>query len=217
MNTPVVILLIFLAIFILPWLVEKFSKPVKSIEKSDDSIQPILLKDKKRTRKRIKKNEETKEAFPDYDPKHDDEMEWRTITEAQFRKFNSYPPDWERRRVLVFLRDNGKCQSQQHRGGICGRLLCDPSQIWNFKYDVKLLVDAHVDHIAPIYSGGDHSLENLQLLCPICHALKHPNNSKLDAMTLPKLIPRGRGRKKYLQTKFYTRKAPKPPDDDVPF
>jgi 5-methylcytosine-specific restriction endonuclease McrA len=217
MSTLIVILLIFLVMFIVPWLIEKFAKPNETIEEKIDSTQPLLPKSKKRIRARVKNVKEPKEDFPDYDPNHDDEMEWRTKTEAQFRKFNGYPPDWERRRVLVFLHDNGKRQSSRHRGGTCGRILCEPNQIWNFKYDVKLLVDAHVDHIKPIYSGGDHSLENLQLLCAICHSHKHPNNSKLDAMTLPKLVPRGRGRKKYLQTKFYTRKAPKPPDDDVPF
>jgi 5-methylcytosine-specific restriction endonuclease McrA len=216
MNKPVIVLLIFLGMMIVPWFFEKFSKPAKTSEKPDDSARPEISIRRKRKQKRAKNYEQPKEVFPDYDPNYDDEIEWRTKIEAKFRKYSGYPPDWERRRVLVYLRDNAKCQGDHHRGGTCGRLLCEPSQIWNFKYNVKLLVDAHVDHITSIYSGGGHSLENLQLLCPRCHAIKHPNNSKLDAMSLPKPLPRGIGRKKAF-TEFYTRKAPKPPDDSVPF
>lgn len=155
--------------------------------------------------------------FPAYNPNRNDESEWTQRVEPKFRKHPNYPPDWERRRALVFLRDGGKCQNNEHRGGKCGRLLCEPAQIWNFAYSEKLLVEAHVDHIKPISSGGDHHLPNLQLLCPRCHSLKHPDNFKLGAMALPKLVPRGRGRKEYLRKHFYTRKAPKPPDNDVPF
>jgi len=155
--------------------------------------------------------------FPAYDPARNDESEWTQHVEPKFRKHPNYPPDWERRRALMFLRDGGRCQSKQHRGGTCGRLLCEPVQIWNFTYTEKLLVEAHVDHIRSISSGGDHHLSNLQLLCARCHSLKHPDNFKLGAMALPKLVPRGRGRKEYLRKHFYTRKAPKPPDKDVPF
>lgn len=157
------------------------------------------------------------DEFPEYNPNHNDEIEWRDTIESKFRILPDYPPDWERRRALVFLRDQGRCQGKDHRGGSCGRLLCEPEQIWNFRYTVKLLVDAHVDHINSLSSGGSHALQNLQLLCARCHALKHPGNAKLDTMVLPRLIPRGRGRRKYIQKYFFTRKAPTPKDNDVPF
>lgn len=216
MSTPLLILLVLLGIFIVPWLFEKFAKPAG--EQKARISGETFPQTKRRFRQRsIVHRQEAEDEFPDYDPDYNDELEWRSLVEAKFRKHAGYPPDWERRRVLVFLRAGGRCQSKDHRGGTCGRLLCEPNQIWNFAYSEKLLVDTHVDHIKSVSSGGDHDLENLQLLCARCHALKHPGNSKLGEMVLPRLVPRGRGRSKYLRKYFFTRKAPKPPDEDVPF
>jgi 5-methylcytosine-specific restriction endonuclease McrA len=209
-----IIVLVVLGMFIIPWLFERFSKPPVNEQRTRVTEQNVP-KAKRGVRK--SRRWESYNEFPDFNPHHDDELEWRNEVEIKLRKHSGYPPDWERRRTLVFLRDGGRCQSKEHRGGSCGRLLCEPNQIWNFKYGVKLLVDAHVDHIRSILAGGDHSLTNLQLLCARCHALKHPGHSKLDAMTIPRPVPRGRGRGKYLRENFFTRKAPKPPDEDIPF
>ncbi|MFO1512687.1 MAG: HNH endonuclease [Verrucomicrobiota bacterium] len=214
MSTPVIILLVVLAMFIVPWLFEKFAKPTTGEQRPREAGQEVPPT--KRRKRRLRRPEFENE-FPDYDPNHNDKMEWKNQVELKFRKHAGYPPDWERRRAMVFLRDGGKCQGKEHRGGTCGRLLCEPDQIWNFKYDVRLLVEADVDHIRPVSAGGNHDLENLQLLCVRCHDLKHPGNSKLAARVLPRLVPRGRGRSKYLRKYFFTRKAPRPTDKDVPF
>jgi 5-methylcytosine-specific restriction endonuclease McrA len=218
MDPALIVLLILLGLMVFAWLVEKFAKPTASepSEQKDDSTS-FPQKTRIRRKRSIVRRQEQEDVFPDYDPSHNDESEWRSIVEKKFRKYPGRPPDWQRRRVLVFLRDGGRCQSKEHRGGTCGRLLCEPNQIWNFPYDVRLLVDADVDHIKPLSAGGDNDLANLQLLCARCHNLKHPGNSKLSARVLPRLVPRGRGRKKFLQKYFFTRKAPKPPDEDVPF
>ncbi|NOS71050.1 MAG: HNH endonuclease [Verrucomicrobia bacterium] len=215
MSTPLIVLLVLLGMFIVPWLFDKVIKPAAGGEITPKSKE-ALPKPKNRIRRKRSLVHQHEDEFPDYDPSHNDELEWKDIVELKFRKHPGYPPDWERRRVMVFLRDGGKCQSQEHRGGNCGRLLCEPDQIWHFTYNIKLLVDAHVDHIKPISVGGDHDLANLQLLCARCHSLRHPGNSKLDAMILPRIAPRGKERKKFLKT-FYVRKAPKPPDSSVPF
>ena len=37
----------------------------------------------------------------------------------------------------------------------------------------------HVDHVMPLYLGGEHSNSNLQLLCPTCNrakSAKHPTD-----------------------------------------
>ena len=56
----------------------------------------------------------------------------------------------------VRLRDGGRCQFPRMGGGICG------SQRW---------VDFH--HIKPVHQGGDHSTENLVLLCRTHHREIH--------------------------------------------
>ena len=212
MSTPLIILMVLLGMLVVPWLFGKFAKPTTDEQGVREAAQDIP-QPKRRKRKRYQWEPENQ--YPDYDPNHNDQLEWRNLVEAQFRKHAGYPPDWERRRSLVFLRDRGKCQSKEHRGGTCGRLLCEANQIWNFKYGVRLLVEAHVDHITSISNGGDHSLENLQLLCPSCHALKH-GDWQLATMGGVR-IPKGRGRSKYMRKYFFTRKAPKPSDEDVPF
>jgi hypothetical protein len=63
-----------------------------------------------------------------------------------------YPDDWESRRRAVLHRDGYNCVR-------CGT---------DADHDVL-----HVDHIEPISDGGGHEIDNLQTLCPDCHAEKH--------------------------------------------
>jgi 5-methylcytosine-specific restriction endonuclease McrA len=72
------------------------------------------------------------------------------------------------RRRAVYLRDRGICHS-------CG---IDVKTVsirrarveWNLPTSRKSVWD--VDHILPLKLGGDHSLENLQTLCYLCHKTK---------------------------------------------
>lgn len=50
----------------------------------------------------------------------------------------------------MFCGQNNKCN-------ICG---CDIS------------IDYHIDHIKPLSKGGTHTIENIQLLCPLCNLRK---------------------------------------------
>ena len=46
-------------------------------------------------------------------------------------------------------------------------------QKWICKTCTKTFsADFHVDHIIPLFKGGDNNIENLQALCPTCHMLK---------------------------------------------
>ncbi len=36
----------------------------------------------------------------------------------------------------------------------------------------KVLADAHLDHVVPLFAGGVHADENMQLLCPHCNLSK---------------------------------------------
>jgi len=68
-----------------------------------------------------------------------------------YEQFWNIPPDWSWRREQVIQRDEYKCQS-------CGRKY----------YGSK--VPFHVHHIIPkSQRDGSHRIENLQLLCEICH------------------------------------------------
>ena len=57
----------------------------------------------------------------------------------------------QKQRLKVIERDKGRCQ-------LCGHLL---------DHDF-----GEIDHIVPISHGGTSDMENLQLLCPDCHAEK---------------------------------------------
>jgi len=159
------------------------------------------------------------DEFPYYDASRNDEANWRNVMEPQFRKHEDYPPDWQRRRALVFIRDKGRCQGSiqgQHCGRLCGRLLCEPNQIWSFKYDETLLVEAHVHHVKNRASNGDHDLRNLRLICPRCHMREHSGNHHLEALVISQALGGGRNRKTFLRN-LYRRKAPRAPGEDVPF
>ncbi len=69
-----------------------------------------------------------------------------------YERYPEIPPDWENRREQVFKRDKGRCQK-------CGRN----------KYRSK--VPFHIHHVIPrSEKEGYHSLENLIVLCEICHS-----------------------------------------------
>lgn len=117
------------------------------------------------------------------------EFRYRNELEPKWRSAPGYPPDWEIRRALVFMREERKC-------GECSRY-CEPSMVdvlsdlhnrlWS--EDPALLEDqalrarhvsgGHVHHKLPISRGGDHSFENLMLLCERCHSRQHPSNPVL--------------------------------------
>jgi hypothetical protein len=73
----------------------------------------------------------------------------------------AYPPDWQSRRRKVLHRDGYICQS-------CG---VRSTRVDDVRFDV--------DHIVPKSDGGSHALDNLQTLCPSCHADKHTGNGDL--------------------------------------
>lgn len=85
----------------------------------------------------------------DYAPRYDD------YTSAE------YPPDWQSRRQKVLRRDGYICRA-------CG---VRSTRVDDVRFDV--------DHIVPKSDGGSHALENLQSLCPSCHAEKHTGNEHL--------------------------------------
>jgi 5-methylcytosine-specific restriction endonuclease McrA len=109
---------------------------------------------------------------------------WTKEIEPKNRKDVNYPEDWERRRAIVFQRANGKCEIC---GTECGRLLCDANDIWLEDLDKKLVTGGHVHHIVPVTAGGDHSINNLRLLCLRCHYEQHPGNKSLKESWLRKV------------------------------
>lgn len=86
----------------------------------------------------------------DYSPEYDDYPS------------DEYPPDWQARRQKVLKRDGFTCQA-------CG---IRSTRVDDVRFDI--------DHIVPKSDGGSHSVNNLQTLCPSCHANKHPQNTELE-------------------------------------
>lgn len=64
------------------------------------------------------------------------------------------PPDWPQRRDAVRRRAGGRCERRGRTGTRCRR------------------PGSECDHIKPRWLGGTHELDNLQWLCPPCHARK---------------------------------------------
>jgi 5-methylcytosine-specific restriction endonuclease McrA len=109
---------------------------------------------------------------------------WYQSTERMLRNAPRYPGDWRLRRVEVFLRASGKCEScgeptgQLKAGILSNSRTISPEKAWHFEHtNVR---HAHVHHKVEISKGGSHSLSNLELLCDECHAAKHPANSHLQ-------------------------------------
>ena len=64
----------------------------------------------------------------------------------------------------IYLRDKGICQN-------CGTFTLFDVH----KYDP---CKANIDHIVPVKDGGSRDLSNGQVLCYICHKLKHSAKEK---------------------------------------
>jgi 5-methylcytosine-specific restriction endonuclease McrA len=80
------------------------------------------------------------------------ESKERWENEARYRRTSggTNPPDWPKRRAVVYDRDQGRCRR-------CGREL--------------ELIRCHIHHVKRRSEGGDHSLDNLVTLCRDCHTL----------------------------------------------
>lgn len=73
---------------------------------------------------------------------------WKNEYAHRHVESSNDPIDWQMRREIVYQRDGKQCQK-------CG---------------VDLFKNTyHVHHILERKNGGDHSLDNLVLLCPDCH------------------------------------------------
>lgn len=88
---------------------------------------------------------------------------WLEEVEPRLRYSKGYPADWQMRRHEVFDRFGGKCAG-------CAA--------WIRRSFVDGL-GGHVHHRIPISEGGDHSFDNLELLCEDCHFKKHPGNKSI--------------------------------------
>jgi 5-methylcytosine-specific restriction endonuclease McrA len=109
--------------------------------------------------------------------------DWYGSAEPALRNAPGYPGDWRLRRIEVFIRAGGVCESC---GATVGELkviplaigrTVPPEKAWHF--DHTALLGAHVHHKLQLSKGGSHALSNLELLCDNCHAAKHPQNAYL--------------------------------------
>jgi 5-methylcytosine-specific restriction endonuclease McrA len=93
---------------------------------------------------------------------------WWHIVEPLLRRWPTYPPDWQRRRMAVYERAAGRCEGC---GLPTGRIALRDRR-WR-------VVGAHIHYLRPIAAGGRHALANLAVRCPACHAKEHPGNTTL--------------------------------------
>ena len=107
------------------------------------------------------------------------ERRYRAEIEPRHRSHRpGYPPDWEIRRALVFLRDRGMCSECQ---SFCATTSHLEERLWARDPELlepkdRFVSGGHVHHITPVSEGGDHSLGNLTLTCALCHAKEHEGN-----------------------------------------
>lgn len=132
---------------------------------------------------------------------------WESELEPQWRTYAGYPPDWERRRAIVYVRDRGICQKCRMK---CGKMSGWLFSVWGMNLRTKIVTGAHVHHVRHRSNGGDHGIENLQLLCESCHAREHPENRDFAAKVAARIAARE-------ELKRILNPPPSPPPDDVPF
>lgn len=218
MNSGIIIILLIAALYFVPILYQRFGRffPLKGERPENQALEIVPPPVRRRHRTTSSRERVIYEnEFPYYDPIRNHETVSRAEVEPKYRRYRyaNYPPDWERRRAMIFIKDEGRCGSC---GRPCGRLACEPHQLWGFSFDEHLLYDAHVHHKVHLSSGGDHGLGNLSLYCPRCHTREHPENSRLWASVVSRTL--GGGRRGRKQNKdIFRRKAPRTTDDDFPF
>ncbi len=78
--------------------------------------------------------------------------ECQDVLHKIYEQYWEIPPDWKWRRECIIDRENGRCKT-------CSRRMLGSR------------VPFHVHHIIPkSKQAGNHSLDNLMLLCEICHS-----------------------------------------------
>jgi len=120
------------------------------------------------------------------------QAEWELVVEPKYRARGAYPLDWEIRRIEVFFREGGRCQSCRSPIGYSSLQEdsrwdhMDPSFLQRRR---KWLREAHVHHRVPVSAGGTHALGNLELLCEQCHFRKHPHNRGFRVQAARNRVP----------------------------
>ncbi len=121
------------------------------MEESTKSVQK-RIKEIYERREREKANwSEAKRRREERKENHQREREFE-IYQSIKKRDAKYSEKWFLIREEVMKRDKNTCV-------LCGK---------------KVKYDGHVHHKTSISKGGDHSLENLELLCSFCHTKKHP-------------------------------------------
>ena len=109
----------------------------------------------------------------------------RKIDPAFDNYSDSFPPDWEARRIAVLRADNFICQA--------------PGCLESGNH-------LHVHHIQERWKGGNHKLENLVSLCPAHHALVHLGTNKVTFQDARyKIVSRHWRRKRFSSEKIEVR------------
>lgn len=80
----------------------------------------------------------------------------RRVYKAECDICESYPPDWDERRLAARTRDGERCT-------VCA---------WP-RGALRITRELHVHHIVAVAEGGNHKLENLVTLCSLCHRSAH--------------------------------------------
>ena len=84
----------------------------------------------------------------------------KSVLTAVYDHLPSWPPDWEERKRQVLRRN----------GSICSR--CGKEK------------DVYLVHDIPVFEGGTNELENLVLICAVCHASIYKEGDIFGAFTL---------------------------------
>jgi len=113
---------------------------------------------------------------------------WLKI-EPMYRDCKKYPPDWEIRRAFVYFRENGLCEKCLK---VSGTINTTQSEFWlnphvHREYS-RFVRGSNVHHKKHISKGGNHHLENLQLLCEDCHDHEHPKKGLKQALQRSRAI-----------------------------